>query len=407
MRAYELLLKYAAIHSVSAEGPAQNPTNPIEWDMAKAVAEDMRAVGLENVTVADNCYVYGWLSATPGCEQAPAIGLIAHMDTAPDFCGENVRPKIHENYDGGEVALGAGRVLRPADFAHLPSLAGKTLITTDGTTLLGADDKAGIAEILTAVSELIAEGAPHGRICVGFTPDEEVGLGAAGFDVAGFGADYAYTLDGGLINEIEYENFNAAAAKITFNGFNVHPGASKNTMVNAALLAMEFNGMLPAASTPAHTAGRQGFFHLTGMSGSVEKAQLDYIIRDHDAVLFEARQNQLRHIADIMNDRWGAGTVEVAIRQQYRNMIEHIRPAMHLIDTARKAIEMEGLIPASSPIRGGTDGAHLSENGLPCPNLGTGGWAAHGPYEHITVEDMDTMVRIVKNILSLYAGMQK
>ena len=403
MTVEELFLKYVKIHSVSKEGPETNPTNPIEWDMAAAVAEDMRAIGLQNVTVADNCYVYGWLEATPGCEAAPALGFIAHMDTAPDFCGENVHPCIHENYDGGDLVLGAGRTLSVRNFPHLPSLKGKTLITTDGSTLLGADDKAGIAEILAMVQQVIAEKIPHGRLCIGFTPDEEVGLGAAGFDIAGFGAKYAYTVDGGEVNNVDYENFNAAGATVTFRGFNVHPGSAKNTMVNAALLAMVFNAMLPAGSTPAHTDGREGFFHLCHMSGDVEAAELSYIVRDHDAVLFAARQGQLRHITDLMNEKYGEGTVTLTLHEQYRNMVEHIRPAFHLVENARKAIAAQGLTPASVPIRGGTDGAHLSRSGLPCPNLGTGGWAAHGPYEHIAVEDMHTMVRILKEIVTLYA----
>ena len=403
MQVQDLFLKYVQIHSVSQEGPQQNPTNPIEWDMANAVAEDMRAIGLQDVTVADNCYVYGWLVATPGCEQAPALGFIAHMDTAPDFCGEGVKPQLHPNYDGEDVVLGAGRTLSAKNFPHLPSLKGKTLITTDGSTLLGADDKAGIAEILAMVSELIAEKAPHGRLCVGFTPDEEVGLGAAGFDVPLFGAKYAYTVDGGAISDMEYENFNAAGAQVIFQGFNIHPGSAKNTMVNAALLAMEFNAMLPAGSTPAHTEGREGFFHLCRMSGDVQKAELVYIIRDHDATLFEARQNQMRHIAALMNEKYGEGSVTVTLRQQYRNMIELIRPAFHLVENAHKAIAAEGYTPTSTPIRGGTDGAQLSYRGLPCPNLGTGGYACHGPYEHITVEDMQAVVRVLKRIVGLYA----
>ncbi len=405
MNVQELFLKYVRIHSVSDPTNEMNPSNPIEFDMARAVAEDMRAIGLRDVTVSDNCYVYGWLDATPGCEDAPALGLIAHMDTAPDFCGENVSPIIHENYNGGDIELGAGRTLSVKNFPHLPTLAGQTLITTDGSTLLGADDKAGIAEILVAVADIIAAGTPHGRLCIGFTPDEEVGLGAAGFDIPGFGADFAYTVDGGSPAGVDYENFNAAGAVVEFAGFNVHPGSAKNTMINAALLAMEFNAMLPAGATPANTEGRQGFYHLTDMSGDVEKARLQYIIRDHDAALFEDKQAMLQQVTDLMNARYGEGTVTLTIRQQYRNMIEHIRPAMHLIDNAFKAVEAQGLTPTSEAIRGGTDGAHLSRNGLPCPNLGTAGFAAHGPYEHITVEGMNTVVAILKEIVRLYGEM--
>lgn len=403
MQVQDLFLKYVRIHSVSSEEGATNPTNPLEWDIAKVVAEDMRAIGLENVTVADNCYVYGWLSATPGYEQAPAMGFIAHMDTAPEFCGEGVSPVVHEKYDGGDIALGSGRSLRVRDFPHLAALKGKTLITTDGSTLLGADDKAGIAEILTMAAEIVAEQLPHGRLCIAFTPDEEVGLGPMGFDIPGFGARWAYTVDGGDIADVEYENFNAAGAKVTFRGFNVHPGSAKNTMVNAALLAMEFNAMLPAGDTPAHTQDKEGFFHLCHMEGDVEKALLQYIVRDHDAARFAAREDQLRHVTALMNEKYGEGTVTLTLREQYRNMVEHVRPAFHLVENAYKAIAAEGLKPVSTPIRGGTDGATLSGRGLPCPNLGTGGYAMHGPYEHITVEDMQTMVRVLKGIVRLYA----
>lgn len=403
MNVQDLFIKYVQICSEPADGPQTNPTNPIEFNMARVVAEDMRALGLQDVTLTDNCYVYGWLDATPGCETVPALGLIAHMDTALDFSGENVHPIVHENYDGGDVVLGHGRTLSVKNFPHLPGLKGKTLITTDGGSLLGADDKAGIAEILAAVGQLKAEGRPHGKLCIGFTPDEEVGLGAHGFDISLFGAQFAYTVDGGAIDTVDYENFNAAGANVHINGFNVHPGSAKNTMINAALVAMEFNALLPAGSTPAHTEGYEGFFHLCSMSGSVEKAELEYIVRDHDARLFEARQNQLRHITALLNEKYGEGTVTLEVREQYRNMAQYIEPAFHLVEKALKAISAQGLKAHSSPIRGGTDGAHLSARGLPCPNLGTGGWAAHGPYEHVAVEDMETMVRVLKEIVRLYA----
>ncbi len=406
MNVKDLFLKYVCIHSTSDEQGQTNPTSARQWEMAKAVAQDMQAIGLENVTVTDNCYVYGWLSAAHGYEAAPALGWIAHMDTAPDFSGEQVHPQIHENYDGNDIALGNGRTLSVRDFPHLPTLAGKTLITTDGSTLLGADDKAGIAEILTAAAELIASGRPHGKLCFGFTPDEEVGMGADGFDISAFGADFAYTVDGGVVSDMEYENFNAACASVWFNGFNVHPGSAKNTMINAALLAMEFNAMLPAGDVPACTEGYQGFFHLTDMSGNVEKAELRYIIRDHDACLFEARKQQMHHITALMNQKYGDGRVELILKEQYRNMSECIRPAFHLIENAHKAIAAQGLTPTSSPIRGGTDGARLSFEGLPCPNLGTGGYAAHGPYEHITVEDMQIMVRVIVKLTEQYAEMK-
>ncbi|MBO6062104.1 MAG: peptidase T, partial [Clostridia bacterium] len=325
-------------------------------------------------------------------------------DTAPDFSGENVRPRIIENYDGGEVELGeSGRALRPAEFPHLPSLKGRTLIVTDGNTLLGADDKAGIAEIMTVAERIIKEGIPHGKLAVAFTPDEEVGRGADHFDVANFGAELAYTVDGGPENVIEYENFNAAGAHVEINGFNVHPGSAKDIMINALLVACEFNGMLPSGETPRDTEGYEGFFHLCDISGTTEHASMDYILRDHSAEIMQFRKATMLHIEKLLNAKYGEGTVKVSIRDQYQNMVEKIKPCFHLIENALESVSELGLEPKTEPIRGGTDGARLSFMGLPCPNLGTGGYAYHGPYEHITVEDMEYACGVILGIIAKYA----
>ena len=403
MKAYERLLKYVAVHTTSDEESTTVPTAAREFDLANLLVGELKAIGVEDAAVDDMCYVYGTLPATPGYEHAARLGLIAHMDTAPDFSGENVRPRIIEHYDGGDVELGtSGRTLSVAQFPHLPALAGRTLIVTDGTTLLGADDKAGVAEIVTMLEEIIKEGMPHGKISVGFTPDEEVGSGADHFDVARFGADFGFTCDGGAEGELEYENFNAAGATFTIRGFNIHPGEAKDKMINALAVACEINGMLPKGQTPRDTEGYQGFWHLVDLSGTTEQASLSYIIRDHDFASFEMRKEMLEKIAAVMNDTYGAGTVELLIRDQYRNMKEQIEPCMHLIENAKRAMLEAGVTPRVQPIRGGTDGARLSYMGLPCPNLGTGGYAFHGPYEHITVEGMDACVRVLKNLVALY-----
>ncbi|WOC33578.1 MULTISPECIES: peptidase T [Caproicibacterium] len=404
MNAAQRLLKYIRVYTTSDETSSAVPTAKREFDLANQLAEEMRQLGIDHVRVTDMCYVYGEIPATAGKEQVPTLGLIAHMDTAPDFNGEGVNPQIIEQYDGGDVSLGnSGRVLSPREFPHLEKLKGKTLITTDGATLLGADDKAGIAEILTACERLIQEKRPHGRICIGFTPDEEVGSGADHFDIQGFGADFAYTVDGGDSSEISYENFYAAGAVLTIHGFNVHPGDAKNTMLNASLIAMEANSMLPAAETPAHTDGREGFFHLCEMSGTVEQAKLSYIIRDHSKEHFEIRKDMMQKIAEILNEKYGAGTVQAEITDQYENMLSYIKPYPQLVENARKAMRALGVVPCELPIRGGTDGAKLSVSGLPCPNLGTGGHAFHGPYEHITAEDMELSTKIILGILSQFA----
>ncbi len=404
MKAYERLLAYAAYPTASDETTGTHPSTSAQFALAKALEAELTALGGVNVRTDERCYVTAVFPASAGYEERAALGLIAHMDTSPDFNGANCRPQLIEHYDGGEVALGtSGRTLSPSVFPHLPSLKGRTLITTDGTSLLGADDKAGIAEIMTVLERLRDEKIPHGKLVVGFTPDEEIGEGADYFDVAAFGADFAYTVDGGEEGGLEYENFNAAAAHFDVRGFNVHPGSSKNVMINAALVACEINAMLPGAEIPARTEGYEGFFHLTDMSGCVERASLDYIIRDHDAALFDARQQTMRHIEKTINEKYGANTVTLTLREQYRNMIEKIRPHQHLIDNAVLAAKRCGVDAKIEPIRGGTDGARLSYMGLPCPNLGTGAYAGHGPYEHATVEGMDKQTDILLELVKIYA----
>lgn len=404
MRAYERFLNYVKIHTTSDENSNTTPSTRRQFDLAEILAEEMKKLGVKDVRVDENCYVYGAVPATPGYEDKPAIGLIAHLDTAPDFCGEHVNPQIHRNYNGEDVTLGdSGKVLSVKTFPHLKELKGRTLITTDGTTLLGADDKAGIAEIMTVAEELLKGTMPHGKVCIAFTPDEEVGSGADKMDIPAFGAQYAYTADGGCENEIVYENFNASEAVFKIRGFNIHPGEAKNKMINAALVGMEINSMLPNLETPEHTELYEGFFHLCEMEGTVENATLQYIIRDHSAASFEARENTLKHIEKIMNEKYGQGTVKLEIHEQYRNMIEKVAPCMQLVDYAKDAIRELGMEPNTDPIRGGTDGAQLSFRGLPCPNLGTGGYAFHGPYEHITAEGMDTAVHVMLGILKRFA----
>ena len=403
MRAYERLLKYVVVHTTSDEESESVPSTNIQFDLARLLEAEMKELGISDVSVDEHCYVTGRIPATKGCENAPKIGFIAHLDTAPDCSGENVKPLIHENYDGKDVFLKNGRAITIKLFPHLMTLKGRTLITTDGTTLLGADDKAGVAEIMTMAEEVITKGIPHGDISIAFTPDEEIGHGASLLDIEKFGADFAYTVDGGPENEIEYENFNAAKAVFKIKGVSVHPGDAKDRMINAALLACEISSMLPAAETPAHTQDREGFYHLTDIKGDVENAEISYIVRDHDASLFEAKKKTLNMIEKIMNEKYGEGTVVLTITEQYRNMIEKILPHMHIVDTAKECIKEQGFEPLDVPVRGGTDGAMLSYRGLPCPNLGTAGYAFHGPLEHITAEGMDTVVNVMCAIIKKYA----
>lgn len=400
MRAYERLLKYVSVYTTSDPDSATVPSSMRQYDLAHQLVEELKALGLENVHVDENCVVYGWLSATPGCEKQPALGFIAHMDTAPDCAGENVKPQIIENYDGGDVLLaGSGEKLSPAAFPTLKKLAGMTLITTDGTTLLGADDKAGIAEIMTALESIISEKKPHGKLCIAFTPDEEVGAGVDHFDVEKFGAVYAYTVDGGEEGEIAYETFNACSAEVTVEGLSVHPGSAKDTMINAALVAMEFNALLPAADIPRLTEGYEGFFHLCDMSGDVEHAKLHYIVRDHDRATFEMRKKTLEHAAKTINEKYAREVIRLTIKDSYYNMAEKIAPHMELIENAKRACEKAGMKPFIEAVRGGTDGCRLSFMGLPTPNLCTGGFAFHGPYEHIAVESMDRCAKMVEYLM--------
>ncbi|MGM9652018.1 MAG: peptidase T [Eubacteriales bacterium] len=405
MRAYERLLRYAAVHTTSDPASGTHPSAARELKLAALLADELAALGCVGVRVTDKGYVTAEIAPSPGYEDSVRMGFLAHMDTSPDFAGEGVHPQLIEEYDGGEVALGeSGRVLSPAVFPHLTKLRGRTLITTDGTTLLGADDKAGIAEIMTMCERLAAGQIPHGKILIGFTPDEEIGEGADFFDVASFGADFAYTVDGGEEGSLEYENFNAAGAHFEVRGINVHPGSAKDIMRNASLVAMEINSLLPGADIPACTEGYEGFFHLCGMNGCVEHAALDYIVRDHDAASFEARKKLLGHIEKTLNEKYGAGTVTLTLHEQYRNMEEQIRPHRHLVDNAILAAARCGIEANVEPIRGGTDGARLSYMGLPCPNLGTGGYAFHGPFEHITAEGMDTQTEILLELVRIYAA---
>lgn len=403
MKAYERLLKYVKVYTKSDENSDTHPTTLRQFDLAHMLVEEMKELGLQDCRVDDNCYVYGFIPATKGYENKPSIGLIAHLDTAPAANGENVKPQIIENYDGGDVILkGNNSILSPKRFPHLKDLKGRTLITTDGTSLLGADDKAGIAEILTACETILKDNIPHGKICVGFTPDEEVGLGAHLFDVKNFGADFAYTIDGGIEGEISYENFNAAAAEIEIHGVSVHPGSAKNTMINATNVGIEFNSMLPTCEKPEYTEGYEGFYYLDSFNGTTDKAILKYILRDHDSAKFENKKSTMLLIEKLLNEKYGEGTVKVTLKDQYKNMLENIKPCIHLIDNAKDAMKALNVTPVIEPIRGGTDGATLSYMGLPCPNLGTGGFAYHGEFEHITVEGMDICTNIIIEILKRY-----
>ena len=396
MKVEERFLNYVSYWTTSDEESTAHPSTARQFDLGKVLEQELKDLGLTKVVLTENCYVYGLLPATSGMENAKAVGFIAHMDTAPDYSGEHVKPQIIENYNGEDVVLkGTNALLKVSDFPTLKDLKGRTLITTDGTTLLGADDKAGIAVILTAVEEIITSGMPHGDIWIGFTPDEEIGAGADLFDLDYFKADYAYTLDGDYEGEVAYENFNASSAVFSVKGVNVHPGEAKDIMVNAAAVACEIQASLPEAETPSHTEGREGFYHLTDMSGDVASATLSYIIRDHDKDSFASRLDTLRALEKKMNEKYGAGTVSLKITDSYSNMLEIIEQHPFVVELAREAIASTGLTPISRPVRGGTDGARLSFMGLPCPNLGTGGYGFHGPYEHISVEGMETAVKIV------------
>lgn len=404
MRAYERMLNYIKVWTTSDSSSETVPSTSRQFDLANLLVKEMKELGIEDAHVDDKCYVYGSIPATKGYEDKTKLGFIAHLDTTEDLTGKDVNPQIIENYDGEDIRLGeSGKVIKTKDFPHLKNFKGRTIITTDGTTLLGADDKAGIAEIMTAVEIIQKENIPHGKICIGFTPDEEIGRGPHNFDVEKFGADYAFTLDGELEGQIEYENFNASSATFEIKGVNVHPGSAKDIMINSQLIAMEINSILPVNETPATTEGYEGFYHLMETTGSVEYSKLSYIVRDHDGNKFEARNELLRRIEKEMNEKYGEDTVILTIKHSYRNMKEKIEPCMHLVENAKKATEAVGLEAKISPIRGGTDGAQLSFKGLPCPNLGTGGSAYHGALEHISAEGMDKVTQIAIELVKIYA----
>ena len=404
MRVEERLLKYVSYWTTSDEECRQIPSSERQFELGKVLEQELRDLGLEKVTLTDHCYVYGLLPATKGYADKPAVGFISHMDTAPDFSGKDVNPQIIPDYDGNDVLLkGSGTYLKVSDFPTLKTLKGRTLITTDGTTLLGADDKAGVSEIMTAVEQIITEKIPHGDIWIGFTPDEEVGSGADLFDLDYFKARFAYTVDGDYEGEVAYENFNAASASFEIKGVNVHPGEAKDIMINAALVGCEIASLLPENETPAHTEGREGFYHLTDFSGDIAHAKVNYIVRDHDKATFEKRLDTLRGIEQKMNGKYHADTVKLNIQHSYSNMLEVIEKNEYVVAIAKKAIKNVGLEPVSRPVRGGTDGARLSFMGLPCPNLGTGGYGFHGPFEHISVEGMDTAVSVIKEIVKITA----
>lgn len=410
MKVQDRFLKYVSFPTTSDEESESCPSTKQQLELAKFLTEELEQIGLSQVKMDENGYVYGLLPATEGRESDTPIGFISHMDTSPDFSGMNPKPQIIEDYDGEDVLLkGSGAVLKVEDFPTLKWLKGRTLITTDGTTLLGADDKAGIAEIVTAMEELIeidrhAESrgyenlSGHGDIWVCFTPDEEIGRGADRLDLSYFTAKYAYTVDGGYEGDIAYENFNAASATFKIHGKGVHPGEAKGIMKNASLMAAEIAMALPENETPATTEGREGFYHLTDMQGDVTEATLSYIVRDHDQTRFEERQEFLREIAKKFNEKFGEGSIELELKHSYSNMQQIIEKTPEVLERARTAIAAENITPVSDPVRGGTDGAKLSFMGLPCPNLGTGGYGYHGPFEHVTVEGMETVVRIIKRI---------
>lgn len=404
MHVEERLLKYVSYWTTSDEECRQIPSSERQFELGKVLEQELRDLGLEKVTLTDHCYVYGLLPATKGYADKPAVGFISHMDTAPDFSGKDVKPQIIPDYDGNDVLLkGSGTYLKVSDFPTLKTLKGRTLITTDGTTLLGADDKAGVSEIMTAVEQIITEKIPHGDIWIGFTPDEEVGSGADLFDLDYFKAKFAYTVDGDYEGEVAYENFNAASASFEITGVNVHPGEAKDIMINAALVGCEIASLLPENETPAHTEGREGFYHLTDFSGDIAHAKVNYIVRDHDKATFEKRLDTLRGIEKKMNEKYHADTVKLNIQHSYSNMLEVIEKNEYVVAIAKKAIKNVGLEPVSRPVRGGTDGARLSFMGLPCPNLGTGGYGFHGPFEHISIEGMDTAVSVIKEIVKITA----
>lgn len=404
MNLIERFLSYVKVETTSDETTEVTPSTPGQMTFAKQLRDELEQIGLADVVLDDNGYVYATLPANTD-KEVPTIGFIAHMDTAPDASGKNVNPRIVKNYDGKDIVLNEKEniVLTTSYFPEILNHVGEDLIVTDGTTLLGADDKAGIAEIISAVEYLMAHPEiKHGKIRVGFNPDEEIGLGAHKFDVALFGCDWGYTMDGGEVGELEYENFNAASAKLTFHGVNVHPGTAKNKMINAGILATEFAATLPSDERPENTEGYEGFYHLTAMDGCVEVAHLNYIIRDHNRETFELRKATVQHLAEQFNAA-NPGCCEVVIKDQYYNMLEKIEPVMQVIDIAKQAMLEAGVTPKVQPIRGGTDGAQLSFKGLPCPNIFAGGMNMHGRYEYVPIQSMEKAMMTVVNICKIVA----
>ena len=404
MELKDRFLKYVAIDTQSDENSETFPSSEREWDLLNLLVEEMKALGLEDVTIDKYGYVMGTIPATKGKENAPVIGFLAHVDTSPDMSGKNVRPRIIEEYDGGDIVLNPSLTMRVSEFPELSRFVGHTLIHTDGTTLLGADDKAGVAEIMTAAEYLMSHPeVAHGKIRIGFTPDEEIGRGVDFFDVKAFGADFAYTMDGGYEGELEFENFNAASAKIAIQGRNVHPGYAKNKMINAIDVACELNSLVPAVERPQYTEGYEGFYHCVGISGTVEEAQVSYIIRDHDAEKFEAKKVWMHNIVGILNNKYGEGVLKLTLKDQYYNMRKMVEPHPQIIELAKEAMVEADVTPIVRPIRGGTDGARLSFMGLPCPNIFAGGMNFHGKFEYCSLNSMEKAVKVIINLCKLWA----
>lgn len=403
MELKERFLKYVGFDTQSDPESEKFPSTDKQLVLLKYLAEEMKALGLTEVEMDSYGYVMGTISATKGYEDRPVIGFIAHVDTSPDMNGANIHPRIIEKYDGGDIRLNEHLTMTVADFPELSFFKGHTLITTDGTSLLGADDKAGVAEIMTAAEYLIRHPeVAHGKIRVGFTPDEEIGRGVDFFDVKRFGAKYAYTIDGGFEGELEYENFNAAGVKIEIQGRNIHPGYAKDKMINSLQLANELNALLPPCERPEHTEGYEGFYHLTAISGGVEKASMEYIIRDHSREKFEAKKRFITEVVKFLNGKYGEGVISMVLKDQYYNMREMVEPHPEVIDKAFQAMQKAGVTPIVRPIRGGTDGARLSYMGLPCPNLFTGGMNFHGKYEYCSLDTMQKAMQTILNLIDLW-----
>ena len=404
MELKERFLKYVAVNTQSDENSETFPSTAGQWDLLNMLVEEMKLLGLEDVSIDKYGYAMGTIPATPGKENAPVIGFLAHVDTSPDMSGKDVRPRVIENYDGGDIMLNPSLTMTVADFPELTRFVGHTLIHTDGTTLLGADDKAGVAEIMTAAEYLLSHPEiEHGKIRIGFTPDEEIGRGVDFFDVKAFGADFAYTMDGSAEGELEYENFNAASAKIAIQGRNVHPGYAKGKMINALEVACELNSMIPATERPQYTQEYEGFYHLVGLSGSVEAANISYIIRDHDSELFEAKKVWMWDVVGMLNKKYGGNVLTLTLKDQYYNMRKMVEPHPQVIENAKQAMLDADVTPTVRPIRGGTDGARLSFMGLPCPNIFAGGMNFHGKFEYCSLNTMEKAVQVIINLAKRWA----